>query len=138
MPDVTYRFEKRARKPGTWALLGLAIGLEIFAVSAQAPLYIYAIWGACTAGLLWYLWSNPQTVLELSKSELRSVQDQNELTIPMDMIAALRHHRDADPGASLTAQLKNGQTQPLGLSCLPPLAQLDAALADHNIPLLQD
>ena len=138
MPDITYRFEKRARRPGTWVLLGLALGLEIFAVSANAPLYVYLVWGACTAGLLWYLWSNPQTVLELSDTQLRSRQDQNETIIPLETIAALRHHHDADTGATLSVQLKDGQTQSLMLSYLPPITQLKTALADHNILLHQD
>ena len=138
MPDITYRFEKRARRPGTWVLLGLALGLEIFAVSANAPLYVYLVWGACTAGLLWYLWSNPQTVLELSDTQLRSRQDQNETIIPLETIAALRHHHDADNGATLSVQLKDGQTQSLMLSYLPPITQLKTALADHNILLHQD
>ena len=136
MPNVTYRYEKRARRPGTWALLGIALGLEIFAVSTTAPWYIYVIWGVCTAGLLWYLWSNPQTVLELSDTDLRTRQGDSEHNFAIASIAALSHST-VDPG-KLTLHQTDGSELVLPLDHLPPLGQLGAALGDHNIPLHLD
>ncbi len=136
MPNVTYRFEKRTSRPGIWALLGIALGLEIFAISAAAPLYIYLLWGTFTAGLLWYLWSNPQTVLELSDTQLRTRQGETEQVFGMDTIAALSHKSD-DRG-TLTLHKTDGSQLVLLLDHLPPLGQLGAALGDHNIPLHLD
>lgn len=136
MHDIIYRYEKRARRPGTWALLGLAFGLEIFAVSANAPWYFYVIWGAATAGLLWYLWTSPQTVLQLTSSHLHTRQGDHDHVFDLSTIKSLSY--TAPNGQSIgTLRLysTDGSAQILPLDHIPPLRDLRAALATQDIPL---
>ncbi len=136
MHDIVYRYEKRARRPGTWGLLGLAFGLEIFAVSANAPWYFYVIWGVATALLLWYLWTSPQTVLQLTTSHLHTRQGEDEHVFELSGVKSLSY--SAPDGKSIgTLRLHDteGGAHTLPLDHIPPLRDLRAALATQDIPL---
>lgn len=119
----------------TAAVVALAVAIAVwFALGAiQAHWLVLAIFAIPPALLAWDLLKNDTAQFHLSDTDLRFGIGPDQTTLPLAQIEVVRLNRRLDFSWRVTLRLTDGQRARIPPPCLPPMAQLETALAARQI-----
>jgi len=135
LPAQGFNYQRQARSPAlVVSLISWGIGLVLLWSALKASLVFVVLFALPLAPALWDLWRNPLSGLSITDEALSWHHAGRQETLPLAQIAKLRLDRRWDFSFRATLITSNGQKLRLPQPALPPVAQLESALAERAIP----
>lgn len=131
----TFEYHLPGRRPSVWLGLAFTAGLLFIAALNDAPWWIWTIWGAVAAALVWMLIANPVSTLHLTDQELRWREGKRIGHVPLSEIAQIKITEWSDGGPDCAVTLTSGARIDIPSTCLPTGAQLERQLSDRGLPV---
>ena len=130
-----YEYRLPGRRPATLFGVSASAGLLVIAAIGAAPWYIWAVWSAVFAALVWAVWRNPVHGCRLDGTHFTWSGPRGDTSIPIAGIEAVELTEWSNGPDTCRICLKDGTTRDPPSICLPPGSTFRRVLEDHDIPV---
>ena len=130
----TYRFERPARRPFSYAIVSIAIlALAVLIFVIDAHPFIVALFALIIAPAIWDVIKGNTATLEITDASISWESGARHATVPIEEIDEASLSTTLDFSQRATLIFKQGGKVRIPVECLPPGRVLDRELTERGI-----